>query len=115
VANAKFLPVILKTQSKETFLSENLNFNYGDFYDTDGFFKRNIKKDDVVLLYGFHNLYYVDFPFIHSTWVKKGDAFNYIATQDTNLEERFKNWKMIYQNPKTKVKLYNLYGLKWHY
>ncbi len=115
VANAKFIPVIFNNQSEGEFLSKNLNFNYGDFYDTDGYFKRNIGQEDTVLLYGFHNLYYINFPFIDSSWVKKGDSFNYIATQNTNLPDRFKNWKLVYQNLKTNVKLYSLYGLKWHY
>ncbi len=114
-ANAKYIPVILLQQSKSDFLTKNLNFKYGDFFDIDDYFKQNIKSNDTVLLYGFHNLYYVDFPFIHSSWVKSGDSFNYIATQNTNLPDRFKNWKLIYQNPTTGVKLYNLYQLRWHY
>lgn len=115
VANIKFLPVILNNQLKTDFLAKNLNYNFGDFYDIDGYFENRIKKEDRVLLFGFHNLFYVNFPFIDSSWVKKGDGFNYIATQNTNLPDRFKNWKLIYKNDKTNVKLYNLYNLTWHY
>ena len=88
---------------------------YGDFYDTDNFFKKNIRKDDVVLLYGFHNLYYVDFPFIDSSFVKKGDRFNYVALQKGELPKRFSNWNLIYYNSKTLVKLYSFNGQKWIY
>jgi 4-amino-4-deoxy-L-arabinose transferase-like glycosyltransferase len=105
-ANAKYLSVILGKETKENFLTNHLNFSYGDFYDTDNYFKNNITSKDTVLLYGFHNLYYVDFPFIDSSWVKNGDSFKYIATQNSQLPQRFKNWNLIYMNSKTLVKLY---------
>lgn len=115
IANSKYLPVILGTQTKEEFLSSNLDFSFGDFYDTDGYFKANIKPTDKVLLYGFHNLYYVNFPFIDSSWVKKEDSFDYIAVQDSILPKRFKNWELIYLNPQTNLKLYSKGGIKWFY
>lgn len=114
-ANLKFVPVILGKESKAHFLSKNLNFRYGDFYDTDEYFKKKIKTHDTVLLYGFHNLYYIDFPFIDSSYVKNGDMFNYIAVQGNNFPERFKFWNPIYYNEKTNVKLYSVGGLKWVY
>jgi hypothetical protein len=114
IANTRYLPVILHLESKDEFLSKNLDFSFGDFYDTDGFFKK-LGKDDRVLLYGFHNLYYADFPFIHETYVREGDRFNYIATQDAEIPERFYDWKLIYENDKTNVKVYSLEGKTWHY
>lgn len=105
-ANLKFLPYLTGLETKSEFLSKNLNFEFGDFYDTDSYFKENIEKSDRVLLYGFHNLYYVDFPYIHSTWVKKGDKFNFVAVQNTDLPLRFKDWTLVYTNPLTNVKLY---------
>jgi hypothetical protein len=115
IANYKFISYDIGKETKSEFLSKNLNFNFGDFYDTDGYFYKNIATSDKVLLYGFHNLFYVNFPFIDSSWIKTGDSFNYVASQNTTLPERFKNWKLIYENKKTGVKLYNLYGIKWHY
>ncbi len=112
-ANAKYLPVILGRETKEKFLTNHLNFSFGDFYDSDGYFRRNITLNDRVLLYGFHNLYYVDFPFIDSSWVKKGDIFNYIAVQNSVIPKRFSYWNLIYYNKKTNVKLYSLGGQKW--
>jgi hypothetical protein len=106
LANTKYMPVVFHTQTKHDFLSNNLNFDFGDFYDVDGYFKKHITEHDRVLLYGFHNLYYVDFPFIDVSYVKKGDSFTYIATQHAELPERFKNWRPIYQNAKIAVKLY---------
>ncbi|OGH38269.1 MAG: hypothetical protein A3B44_01305 [Candidatus Levybacteria bacterium RIFCSPLOWO2_01_FULL_38_21] len=115
IANYKYLPVILGVESKGQFLTDHLNFSFGDFYDTDNYFKKNITSKDTVLLYGFHNLYYVNFPFIDSSWAKKGDRFNYIATQNSDLPKRFSNWNLIYYNPKTHVNLYSLGGIRWVY
>lgn len=115
LANAKYLPLFLGFQTKNEFLTKNLNFNYGDFYDTDNYFKNNIKKNDTVLLYGFHNLYYVDFSFIDSSFVKKGDLFNYIAVQNTILPQRFSDWREIYYNKETKVALYSQDNKLWEY
>lgn len=115
IANGKYVSVILGQQTKGEFLTKNLNFNFGDFYDTDGFFRKNIKDSDRVLLYGFHNLYYVNFPFIHESYVKKGDRFNYIATQNTEIPKRFSYWQLIYENNLTNVKLYSLKGIMWTY
>lgn len=115
LANSKYIPVILGVESKNTFLNNNLNFSYGDFYDTDKYFKNNIKNNDKVLLYGFHNLYYIDFPYIDSSWIKKGDRFNYIAVQNSIIPDRFLDWKEIYYNNQTKVRLYSKERKEWVY
>ncbi len=115
LATAKVVPVVLGFQSNNEYLTKNLNFSFGDFYDTDRFFANNIKSSDTVLLYGFHNLYYADFPFVDSSYVKVGDRFNYIATQNTNLPKRFSFWHLIYQNSTTHVKLYSMGGANWYY
>lgn len=115
LANYKYIPVILNIESKDNFLSNNLNFSFGDFYDIDGYFKANIKRGDKVLLYGFHNLYYVNFPYIDSSWVRKGDRFNYIAVQNSVLPARFLDWEEIYYNKQTKVRLYSKEGREWVY
>lgn len=115
VANSRYFSVILGNETNSKFLTDNLNFKYGDFYDTDGYFKTHLKNTDKVLLYGFHNLYYVDFPFIDSSYVKKGNKFNYIAIQNYDVPERFKFWKLIYKNAKTGVRLYSVGGQEWVY
>lgn len=105
-ASIKYLQFYLGNESKSTFLSKNLNFSFGDFYDTDGYFARNINQKNRVLLFGFHNLYYVDFPFIHESYIRKGDTFNYIAIQNADLPKRFSHWQKIYENKTTYVSLY---------
>lgn len=105
-ANSKYIFVLSGRETKQMFLANHLNFAFGDFYDIDGYFKKNIKKEDKVLLIRFHNLYYVDFPFIDSSWLKAGDKFNLIATQNTVLSKKYEDLKLIYVNDKTMVKLY---------
>lgn len=114
-ANSKYLPYITGKESKAEFLSKHLHFSYGDFYDTDGYFTKTITPHDTVLLYGFHNLYYVDFPFVDASYVKKGNRFNYIAVQNADLPERFRNWNLIYTNALTNVKVYSAGGITWTY
>ncbi|HSD98450.1 MAG TPA: hypothetical protein VLB73_01990 [Patescibacteria group bacterium] len=115
VANAKFLPLIFHKETEVHFMQKYLQFNLGDFYDIDGYFAHHIKPTDTVLLYGFHNLYYVDFPFIDSSWVKKGDAFNYVAVLGNGMPERFRYWTLIYFNPVSQVRVYSLKGQTWYY
>ena len=105
-ANWKYVPVIVGTETKAQFLADHLHFDYGDFYDLDGYFTKTIKPTDKVLLYGFHNLYYVNFPFVDSSWATSEEKFNYIAVQRGELPEKYKGWKLVYENEKTMVKLY---------
>lgn len=114
-ANVKYLPVLIGIETRQEFLTQHLNFSYGDFYDTDAFFAKTVTQRDIVLLIGFHNLYYVNFPFIDSSWVKKGDRFNFVALQNTALPQKFANGKKIYENTKTKISLYKLEGEVWEY
>ncbi len=106
VANAKYIPVITGQKTKEQFLTEHLNFSFGDFYDTDGYFTKHIKPNDKVLLINFHNLYYVNFPFTDDSWKRSAHDFTYIATQHAALPKQYKSWKKIYMNKKTGVNLY---------
>jgi len=105
VANKRYVPVILGKETKQTFLSQNLNFEFGDFYDTDGYLKKHVESTDRVLLIGFHNLYYVDFPFLDSSYAKKGDTFNYIAIQGVGKSPE--GFRLVYKNPQTHVQLYS--------
>ncbi len=105
-ANKKYLPVILGNETKEIFLEKNLNFAYGDFFDTDHFFEKTIKEKDVVYLEGFHNLYYVNFPFVLGSKDGSLDKVTYVATQHTSLPPLFSGWSKIYHNKITGVTLY---------
>ncbi|KKQ96414.1 MAG: Dolichyl-phosphate-mannose-protein mannosyltransferase protein [Candidatus Levybacteria bacterium GW2011_GWA1_39_11] len=106
-ANSKYIPVILGFETRESYLAKNLNFSFGDFYDVDGYFKNKIKEGDRVLIIGSHNLYYVNFPYVHESWLKDTDYYNYVLVQNTDLPEKLKSFKKIYENRKTNVKLYS--------
>ncbi|MBI2597292.1 glycosyltransferase family 39 protein [Candidatus Daviesbacteria bacterium] len=114
-ANKRFVPVFLGKENVDTFMSNNLEYNVGNFYDVDNFFTRTIKPDNKVLIYGISNLYYVNFPYIHESWIKKGDKFDYILTKGISLPEKFKDWILVYNNDLTRVKLYSLNGKKVEY
>lgn len=113
MANKRYLPVIFGRETKAAFLSRNLNFNFGDFYDIDGYFATHISPHDRVLLYGFHNEYYVDFPFVDNSYLRKGEKFDYIAIQHGTLPKRFANLSEIYHNTTTGVTLYHLPHNPW--
>ncbi|HVT00814.1 MAG TPA: glycosyltransferase family 39 protein, partial [Patescibacteria group bacterium] len=48
-ANAKYLPFLLGQESRSAFLVKNLNYKFGDFYDTDNYFANHIHSGDRVL------------------------------------------------------------------
>lgn len=108
LANIKFIPVVFGKETKSQFLTEHLNFSFGDFYDTDNYFSQHIKSTDTVLLLGFHNEYYVNFPFIDVSWLTSHDKYDYIAIQHGMLTKKASTRKLIYINPTTDVRLYTL-------
>jgi len=112
LATRKFIPYLMGKQTKNEFLSQNLNFSFGDFYDVDGWFARNIGKDHLVLIYDVHNLYYVDFPYVHESWAESGTFFTHILVGNGNfLPKKFGDKPLIYENKKTGVRVY-LFGEK---
>lgn len=107
LATKKFLPYVLGLESKDRFLTSNLNYQAGDFYDLDGYFAENIQKDDRVLVYGIHNLYYVNFPYDHESWAKPGTYYTHILIgNNQGLPEKFGKRLLLYENPTSRVKLY---------
>lgn len=107
-ANAKYLPVILGKETERHFLMTHLNFTFGDFYDEDGAIKK-IVGDTPVLIMGGHNLFYADFRFVHEATLKSaGEAyqFSYILTLDKGLPDQFSTYRLVYENPTTKAKLF---------
>ncbi len=108
VANKRYLPVIFGRETQTQFLTDHLNFSYGDFVDSDGWFARNIKTTDRVLLINFHNLYYVNFPYVHQSWQTPQDSFDYIAVQDAPLPPNSAHVRLVYTNPLTHVQVYQV-------
>lgn len=106
-AERKILNYISGKETKSQYLCRNLNFNFGDFYDCDGFFAKNIKPTNLVLVKGVHNLYYMDFPFIHETWYR-GEKVNYTLVQGKKHKNEATG-KLVYQNNRTNVRLYKVF------
>jgi len=80
-ANAKILPYLAREQTKTEYLCQHLDFSTRVFVDCDGSWAKKVKPEQTVLVKGFHNLYYVSFPFIHETWYK-GEKVDYILDYD---------------------------------
>ena len=97
-ANLKYLE-----PDRTKFLCEHLKFNFGDFYDCDGWFMANIKPTDKVLIYDIHNLYYVNFPFDHESWKNPATRYTHILVGEGG---PVFDLPLIYQNPLTRVRLY---------
>ena len=97
-ANIKYLE-----PDRTKFLCQNLKFDFGDFYDCDNWFKTNIKPTDKVLIYGIHNLYYVDFPFDHESWKNPNTRYTHILVGDSG---PVLDLPLVYENSLTRVKLY---------
>ncbi len=107
VANLKFIPVVLGKETQEDFLEKHLNFEFGDFLDQGGIIKK-LTHDQKVLIFGGHNLYYVDFPFTHESFANRKDRFNYILTIGDAFPSELKNYQKIYENDLTHAKLYQI-------
>ena len=108
-ANAKYLPVLLGQESRQEFLLEHLNFDFGDFYDADAEIKNLVGESGKVLVYDIHNLYYVDFPFDHQSWAGPRENYTHVLVGSGNtLSEKLKPAELIYQNHLTRVKLFKL-------
>lgn len=106
-ASFHFFPYILGWENKNEFLKRNLDFSTNVFYDTDKYFEKNLKKKEKVLIYCTHNLFYINFSFIHESWYK-GEEVDYILTQNCLLPKKFEDAILIYENFLTGVKLYKL-------
>lgn len=96
--------------NKREYLCSNLDFNMGNFVDCEGKVKY-LLGSNLVLLSGVHNLYYVDFPYIHQTWYRK-EPIQYILVQgETNSYIssilQSEAYREIYSYHPTNVKLYS--------
>lgn len=106
LANKKFIPVVFGRESRNEFLSRNLNFKNGDFLDLNNDIKKIVREDELVLVDGFHNLFYLDFPFVHSSFAKPNVSASYILTQDNNFPKDAFLEEFIYKNQATGAKLF---------
>lgn len=101
-AQIKILPYLTGKESRTEYLCKNLDFKTAVFVDCDGFFAKTIKPQDLVLVSGFHNLYYINFPFVHESW-SKNETVNYILTYRATA-----SGTLVYENSLTGARLFKL-------
>lgn len=99
------LNLLLGRETAHEYLAKRLNYNHV-FFDLDYYFEKTIKPTDMVYIVGGHSYAYANFPYVHESFYK-GEPFNYILTHNAPLPEKFSSWNLIYENQKTKVKLYS--------
>lgn len=108
LAIRRTVPYLTGKECRTEYLCKNLDFKTAVFVDCDGWFYRNIKPTDLVLVSGFHNLYYIDFPFVHESWYR-GEKYNYILSniRETGGERKVKGI-LVYKNDFTGALLYKV-------
>ncbi|MDO8514878.1 MAG: hypothetical protein Q7S14_00095 [bacterium] len=100
MAQKKIIPYLLKQQTKTQYLCQNLDFNTSVFVDCDGWFAKNLKPGDLVLVSNVHNLYYINFPFVHESWYTN-EPVTHVLTYNKLLDK-----KLVYENEITGKRLY---------
>ncbi|HKY74234.1 MAG TPA: hypothetical protein VJ246_02915, partial [Patescibacteria group bacterium] len=105
LASVKYVPVLFGQESKQQFLLKHLNFSYGDFYDVDGRI-RNIARGKTVLVYGGHNFFYMDFPFVHVTAIQDTTQYELALVINVDTPKELQTWKLLYEEQLTYVRLY---------
>lgn len=105
VSTFRVLPVVLGKENRQDYLLSRLNFDYGDFYDRDGKIK-TIVGDNPVLVFGYHNMFYADFRYIHASTTDKQNGFRYWLS-DKEITQCF-SCRLVYSDKPTNVYLYSL-------
>ncbi len=100
MAQKKLIPYLIGQQSQTEYLCKNLDFKTSVFVDCDGWFVKNIKPTDLVLVQNLHNLYYISFPFVHESWYNN-EKITHILTYNKTLDK-----EKIYENNSTGIRLY---------
>ena len=112
LAVGRYWKYLVGWETESEYLCQNLPFKTGVYYDCDGFMAKNIRANDLVLVTGVHNLYYINFPYVHESWYR-GERFNYVLTQGVNISPWIQTSllgksKLVYQNKLTDVRLWKL-------
>ncbi|HBC72602.1 MAG: Dolichyl-phosphate-mannose-protein mannosyltransferase [Candidatus Amesbacteria bacterium GW2011_GWB1_47_19] len=102
-ANTKYLPVIFGLQSRQDFLSKNLNFSFGDYTDTDNYLTAILHPSDKIAVLGINNLFYI--PIAHITDDVSGADYLLIRYTDSDFAPD-SSWMLLHENPLTHTRLY---------
>lgn len=102
-ANSRYIPYLLGFQSKEDYLVKHLNFQFGDYYDLGGNVRRIVGEEEVLIV-GIHNLYYIDFNYVHESWADNME-FKYILTNEPLVKT---GYNLVYKNLVNSTYLYEI-------
>lgn len=104
-ANVRYVPYLMGLESKQALMGEYLNFDYGDWYDLDGWVGTNL-GDKRYLVIGVHNTYYLPgSKWEHESWANSGECFPYVLTQGEVTAKE--HWQQVYLNEATKTRVFN--------
>ncbi|EKD52551.1 MAG: hypothetical protein ACD_61C00308G0004 [uncultured bacterium] len=79
IAMAKYIPLLLGSMDRNTFLTKYYGRLPGTFLDTDGFVA-HLPEGSKILVDKLHNLYYFPRDFDHSSWVSDTSGYDYLVT-----------------------------------
>jgi hypothetical protein len=79
-ANSKYLPIILRQETQNEFLTKQANKLPGTFIDSDNWVEKNIPKEEILLVDGLHNVYYLPVDFDHTSWMNQNYDYQYLIT-----------------------------------
>lgn len=104
-ATARLLPVVFGGESVTSYLCRNISSMPGTFVDCDSWFANNIENGELVYVQGVHNLFYLNFPFVHETWYQ-GEKIDYILIQGDG-QPAFSG-ELVNEDPVTNSRVYKL-------
>lgn len=73
VATSRLAPYLLNRETKTQYLCRHLDLKV-TYVNCDNFVPQGL-----TLVRGYHNLYYLDFPFVHESWYR-GEKYNYVLS-----------------------------------
>jgi hypothetical protein len=113
---ARLVPYLIGRETKTAYLCQHLDFKTSVFVDCDGWFSKNIKKTDLVLVSGIHNLFYISFPFVDASWYKDENYTHILVPigldpQTVNFKGR--SLKLVYENKQVGVSLFAVRDIQY--
>jgi hypothetical protein len=115
-AVARLVPYLIGRETKTAYLCQHLDFKTSVFVDCDGWFAKNVKKTDLVLTSGIHNLFYINFPFVDATWYKDENYTHIlvpIGIDPQSVNFRGRNLKLVYENKQVGVSLFAVRDIQY--
>ncbi|KKU55955.1 MAG: Dolichyl-phosphate-mannose-protein mannosyltransferase [Candidatus Amesbacteria bacterium GW2011_GWA2_47_11] len=101
------VPVITRRQTKSDFLSLNLNYASGDYYDTENFLAANVPPGSLIYVAGINNLFYLNYPFLHHSVSVVPPPTSYLLLRPS--QTAFSpppGWVLVHTSPLSQTRVY---------